>query len=354
MNFTDFSALSQLSDHELVAGFSDTVIDENEWLARHLGHIAELDRRRLFYHHDCLRTFLVCEYRMDEGVAGHRIRAARMIRRFPFVLEKIGAGKLNVALLELAQGCAYREKLSDEELGIVLEALSGLSTRAAKRELAARYPKSADELPKERITPLTDGLSEVRFVATDECLEKLEEVRGLLARSSTQWSLGELMDHIVTDYLERHHPVEKARRTESRAEKRAEKRAEENKERAEKEVHAESAEQETEILQPRAASLTSESGAQVMGVTGGGREKRFFSVSQEHALVLRDGYQCSYFDQATKKHCSSTYNLQKDHVHEWALGGKTELSNARCLCAQHHRRISFLRFGEGSKYFKPK
>ena len=117
MNFTEFSALSKLSDHELVAGLSDTVIDENEWLANHLCHLAELDRRRLFYHHSSLKTFLVCEYRMDEAIAGHRIRAARMIRRFPFILEKVGAGKLNVTLLELAQGCAYQEKLSDEELG---------------------------------------------------------------------------------------------------------------------------------------------------------------------------------------------------------------------------------------------
>src|SRR5271170_4167893 len=122
--------LTELSDAELVAGFRDTVSDELEWLGGHLSHLAELDRRKLFFEHGSLRAYLVSEYGIEEDVADRRIRAARMIRRLPFLQAKIETGRLTLTHLEIAQGCAYREKLSDEELTEILEAISGMSTRA--------------------------------------------------------------------------------------------------------------------------------------------------------------------------------------------------------------------------------
>ena len=53
---------------------------------------------------------------MDEHTAEKKIRIARLILRIPSLIEELEKGALNVSLLELALGCAYREKLSDEEL----------------------------------------------------------------------------------------------------------------------------------------------------------------------------------------------------------------------------------------------
>ena len=204
--------------------FQDTVIDEQERFAAHLLYLAELDRRKLFFHYASLKAFLIAEHGMDEWVAERRIRAARMLKRLPFLQGKIETGQLNLTLIEIAQGCANREKLSDPELAEILEAICGMSCRAARREIACRYPQSAEELPYDRIRPLTAELSEVRFVATEELLDKLEEIRGLLAHSHPKLSFGELIDHLATDYRERHHPEEKARRAKERAEKKAGKR----------------------------------------------------------------------------------------------------------------------------------
>jgi hypothetical protein len=73
-----------------------------------------------------------------------------------------------------------------------------------------------------------------------------------------------------------------------------------------------------------------------------------------HAMIRQQGYRCAYVDPQTGKKCLSTYGLEKDHIQAWSKGGKTELMNLRFLCPGHHRRVSFLEFGESSKYFKPK
>ena len=96
---------------------------------------------------------------MAEAVAEHRIRAARLIHRLPWVSGKIESGKLSITHLELALGCAFREKLGNEDLSLLLESLCGISTEAAKREIATRYPQTAP-IVKGRIRELTADLSE--------------------------------------------------------------------------------------------------------------------------------------------------------------------------------------------------
>jgi hypothetical protein len=175
--------LNSLSDLDLVARFRDLLIEERERLVLTLEAIAELDRRKLFFHCSSLRAYLVEECGMEEWQAERRIRAARLLQRFPELKQRLESGKLNLTLMELAQGCAHREKLPDQDLWDLLEAVSGMSSRRAMREIASRYPRTTI-LPKDQIRPLNEDFSEVRFTASQELLEKLEEIRGLLAHSS--------------------------------------------------------------------------------------------------------------------------------------------------------------------------
>src|SRR3954454_22110609 len=107
--------LTNLSDADLIAHFQNLIVDEREKLVLQLEHIAELDRRKLFFHYSSLRAYLVEEHGMEEWNAERKIRAARMLRRLPEVKEKLESGNLNLSLLEIAQGCAHREKLSTPE-----------------------------------------------------------------------------------------------------------------------------------------------------------------------------------------------------------------------------------------------
>lgn len=270
---------------------------------------------------------------MEEWNAERKIRAARLLKRFPEIKEMLQSGKLNLTLLELAMGCAHREKLTDSEISEILETISGMSCRAAMREIATLYPQTS-ELPKDRIRPLTAEYSEVRFVASHELLEKLEEIRGLLAHSHPAYSnglkMGELIDVLATEYRERHHPEEKAKRAKAREEKIEKKQSER--------VESPTAPRPEEVSLTKFSPLS----------------ERIPNRSITHQLTNRDGYQCSYIDDVTRKRCLSKHGLEIDHIKAWSRGGNTELSNLRYLCSHHHRRVSFLQFGESSKYFRSK
>jgi hypothetical protein len=321
------------SDDQLVQAFRENVIGEQEGLAENLSYIGEMDRRKLFYHHGSLRSFLVAEFGMAESVAEHRIRAARLINRLPWVLAKIESGKLSITHLELALGCAFREKLDDKDLSELLESVFGMSTAAARREIATRYPQTAP-IVKDRVRELTENLSEVRFVAPNDLLEKLDEIRGLLAQAHPHLSLADLIDVLATEYRERHHPEERARRAQER------KTSRDQSERNESPPENLSEADET-VAAPRPGV---EADLKVDG--------RVASAEIAYALIRRDGYQCRYQDAKTGKRCTSRFALQIDHIKAWHLGGETRLSNLRYLCRSHHRRVSFLVFGESGKYFK--
>jgi 5-methylcytosine-specific restriction endonuclease McrA len=310
---------------------SDTVIEEREQLVGQLLHLGELDRRKLFFHYASLRAYLVAEHGMEEWVAERRIRAARLVRRFPQLVRGLESGKLNLSLLELAQGCAHREGLDDEEFLQLVDAISGQSCQRARREMAARYPQTS-ELPRDRVRPLTETHSEIRFVAPHELLDQLEEIRGLLAHSHPGITMAELVSVLAREYRERHHPEARARRAWERAERKKEA----------------AFSPSDPVDSPTSTRVEPEAGARV-GRTES-REPRAFPDSIIYELIRLHGFRCSYLDPRTHKRCGSERGIEADHVIPWAYGGKTELSNARLMCRQHHSRVSFLVFGERRKW----
>ncbi|MCM2278904.1 MAG: HNH endonuclease [Oligoflexia bacterium] len=191
---------------------------------------------------------------------------------------------------------------------------------------------------------MTETLSEVRFAATEELLEKLEDVRGLLAHSHPGLSMGELIDVLATEYRERHHPEEKARRAKARLEVRTKAKLEEGRKSAEEtqamlEKHA----AEQQVGKQSTETLKTPTAPEVL-------DRRAPPKPLQHELIWKQGYQCAYIDPSTQKRCQSKHALQVDHQVPWSLGGKTILDNVRLLCPGHHQRVSFLQFGESSKY----
>jgi hypothetical protein len=253
-----------------------------------------------------------------------------------------------------AQGCAQREKLGDDEFKELLGTISGMSCRAAKKEVACRFPESLD-LPRDKIRPITAEFSEVTFVASQGLLDKLEEIRGLLVHSNPNMKFGELIDHIATDYRVRHHPEEKMKRAEERAAKKNQSEGVGESPTAPRmEAYEEKKSQSEGVSESPTAKwveIVSESPA-VPGVPTASMEKRSATAAVIRELIKRDGLQCTYVDPVTKQRCFSKHGLEKHHVHVWSKGGATTLENLSFLCINHHARVSFLEFGEKSHYSK--
>jgi hypothetical protein len=112
----------------------------------------------------------------------------------------------------------------------------------------------------------------------------------------------------VGDYLDRHDPLEKAKRALKRAEKR-------------------------NVLQAATKDVPLQ-GKDVPAPT----DPHFVPAALHHAVTLRDGDQCTEI-QKDGSRCPERRWLHAHHVVHVYLGGKTELSNLRTLCSFCHRQL---------------
>src|ERR1051325_8899349 len=141
-------SLESLSDDELLAGTRRLVGRSNQVLAELLAHLGEVEARRLHRPRACssLYTYCIYELRFSEDEAFRRVAAARLVRRFPALLDAVASGELHLTgLLMLGP------HLTEQNLARVL----ARAKHRTKRELG-RLVRVLDPLPAvpARIEPL--------------------------------------------------------------------------------------------------------------------------------------------------------------------------------------------------------
>src|SRR5262245_5934213 len=151
-------ALNDVSDSDLLAATRGLVGRSNQLLAALLAHLAEVEARGVHRTRACasLYTYCIYELRFSEDEAFRRVSAARLVRRFPALLEAVAAGELHLTgLLMLGP------HLTAENLGEVL----ARAKHRTKKEIG-RLVRVLDPLPQvpARIEPL--GPAPARLVPT--------------------------------------------------------------------------------------------------------------------------------------------------------------------------------------------
>jgi hypothetical protein len=70
----------------------------NQLLASLLGHLAEVEARGIHRTRACPSLYVYCVYelRFSEDEAFRRVSAARLVRRFPALLDAVAAGELHL------------------------------------------------------------------------------------------------------------------------------------------------------------------------------------------------------------------------------------------------------------------
>src|ERR1041384_6010323 len=107
--------ISALSDAELLANTRGLIGRTNQVLAALLAHLGEVDARALYRQRACSSLFAYCVYelRLSEDEAVRRVRAARLVRKFPELLDAVAAGELHLTGLLLLGPHLTRENLGD-------------------------------------------------------------------------------------------------------------------------------------------------------------------------------------------------------------------------------------------------
>jgi hypothetical protein len=148
----------ELSDTELLTATRRLVGRSNQLLAALLAHLGEVEERGIHRTRACssLYTYCIYELRYSEDEAYRRVAAARLVRRFPALLDAIAAGELHLTgLLMLGP------HLTVENINQVL-----LRAKHRTKKEIARLVRELDPLPEvsPRIEPL--GPAPGRLVPT--------------------------------------------------------------------------------------------------------------------------------------------------------------------------------------------
>jgi len=140
---------SHLTDTALVAAVMRLAGGEREATVQLITYLAELDRRRLYLPAGYSSLYAYCrsELQLSEPEAYIRMKAARIVRRFPRILEMLIDGSLNLTTLRLL----VPHLKSSNHQGL-LDAAAGKSKREVKELLARLFPKP-DARPSIRKLP---------------------------------------------------------------------------------------------------------------------------------------------------------------------------------------------------------
>ena len=92
-------SLSHLADAELLTSTRRLVGVSNKLLSQLLLHLAEVETRGIHRTRACasLYTYCIYELRLSEDAAARRSSAARLVKRFPLLLDAIAAGEIGRA-----------------------------------------------------------------------------------------------------------------------------------------------------------------------------------------------------------------------------------------------------------------
>lgn len=316
--------LTGLTDDALVSRLSTLCMAGHTLTARLIVHLIEVEERRLDLRAACTSMFDFCQrrLRMSEGAAFRRITAARLVKRFPTLLERIEKGQLHLSTLVL-----LRPHLTEQNVEELAAVAHGKTQRQVEELLARLAPKpdvpsSIVELgtpsndagptlfagtdatplpsaPRARIEPLSEARYKVQLAASAALRAKLERASDLMRHRNPSGDLALVIDAAMDLLFAK---LEKERLGKVKAPR-----------------------------ETRAATGTSRG--------------RAVSARVRREVFERDGEQCTFVDDAGER-CPSRGHLELDHVEARALGGTNAASNLRVRCRAHNRLAAEDAFGK--------
>jgi 5-methylcytosine-specific restriction endonuclease McrA len=134
----NFSSLANLTDAQLIVEVKTLAAGERDATARLIASLAELDVRRLYLGEGFRSLFTYCTQclHLSEHAAYNRIEAARVVRKWPAILERLGDGSLTLTTVSL-----LARHLTEENHRAVLDAARHQSKREVEQLVAGLQPR---------------------------------------------------------------------------------------------------------------------------------------------------------------------------------------------------------------------
>jgi hypothetical protein len=194
--------VAHLSDEELVAQLDECIGENRRSVARIIVFLIEVEERRIHLKSACSSMYDYCIRRrgMSEGQAYRRIAAARLVRKFPFLLERIVRGEVSLSVLALLKPHVTRENVHE-----LLGATAGKRKIDVEMFLAKRFG-----LTRPRIHY---GLP---FMPDEELWQMMERARELLSHAVPDGDLLKLTKRAYAALIEKAEKERRARTSNAR------------------------------------------------------------------------------------------------------------------------------------------
>jgi len=327
--------LQNLSDDELDRSLKSLVKKENEVLSEILLHIREVDLRRLYLKKSfgSLFDYLTKQMGYSSGPAQRRIDAARLSKEVPSLIEDLKAGNLNLSQVSLVQQLIRQKKMSYRKRACGSEQASNsdLFTSNDRNSLCKTQPQAKTELldslknksiaesqvivskaldiemlEKPKIKRQADESVRLEISFSKEQWDKLEKMKSLLSHSLPTGTWDQVLEYVADRII--------ASKTKARIQNGAES-------------------PRDEVNEKDKAKSSDKNGENQMPAKF--QKKRSFYQLRKDLLSRHSS--CQHRDKLTNQVCTSTWQLQVDHIQPKWAGGSDEIENLRVLCAQHNR-----------------
>lgn len=338
---------SLLSDRELEAEVARLARAEREATATLIEHLAELYGRRLHERAGFASLFTYCTrvLLLSEHSAYDRIKAAKVVRRYPAVRSMLASGRVNLTTVRLLAPHVTRANH-----GELFAAASGKTKRQVQELVARRFPLSdvpasvrklpvrsdapspeacpalplpeapstvrasaevpsaADRglsiptPPRPLVLPLSTDRYRITFTASEDTTRKLELVQDLLRHAVPDGDPAEIMsralDALLDDLLKKKFAL---------------------------------------TDRPRPAGRSDDNG-----------DSAYIPAEVKRTVFIRDGGRCAF--KGTRSRCGERAFLEFHHVVPRACGGQATVANIELRCRAHNGCEVDLWFGPGKRY----
>ena len=323
--------LSHLSDAALLGEVERLARTEHDVTVELIVHLAELGARRLYLAAGFSSLFEYCRevLALSEGEAYNRVVAARAVRRFPVVLERLASRSVNLTTIRL-----LFKHLTPGNHRDLLDASIGKSKRDVERLVAARFPQPAvpfsvrkvpapparlgtsplaptveakPTLPaptpapsrparSATVNPIAEDQYSVRFTATAATWEKLQAAQDLLRHSLPDGDVAVIVDRALSLLLE-------------------------------------------DLAKRKFGAVTRKRVSP--GTKPGSRD---IPAAVKRTVWVRDCARCAFVS-ASGRRCAERGCLEFHHVHPYAAGGEATVQNVQLRCRAHNAHEAALFYG---------
>ncbi|MEK6706164.1 MAG: HNH endonuclease signature motif containing protein [Bdellovibrionota bacterium] len=340
--------IKSLPDSVLLSKIKTLAEEERKLTTQVLELLREVEHRRLYAQQgfSTLFEYVVKGLGYSEASAARRINSMRLLKDLPDLKDSIEKGNLNLSTVSTVQSFIKREEkktgkaYSIEQKRELTRKIENCSQRECEKILMGISPESVR--PQEKLRVVSAKEVELRFLVSQEFMDKIEKLRGLLANSHPDLSYVQLFELLADRVLDQIDPIRRQQKLMEKAATRAAKKNPDKKANPPKPAptsepaivsettttHAATAETiQTEKPIPAATNITHEEAI---------HSRRFIPAALRRQVWSRYEGRCTYVCPETRKRCDSTFGIEVDHATPVSRGGESELNGLRLLCRSHN------------------